>query len=75
MRATAKTRMGSGISGRALFRYQRSGWCESVDDARKGKVVCKLCDIEVDQVETSPGVWSNRNPDTGFPHELTCEAA
>lgn len=61
---------GTGTSGTDLFRFERSGWCESVEDERKGRLFCRDCGAEIQHVETPKG-WQARNPD-GIPHALTC---
>ena len=64
---------GTGTSGADLFQWQRPSEARSVADDRKGKLLCGKCKAEVAHLETSPGVWSTRDRETGFVHEMTCE--
>lgn len=63
---------GTGTDGSDLFEWQRPGEVVKVEDDRKGMVLCRKCKQPVTQVEDD-GFWTNRDLETGFPHELTCE--
>lgn len=57
-----------------LWRWQRSSWCESVEDERTGHEYCASCGAEVCLVQVGPR-WFSRDPESGLPHRLTCGGA